>query len=60
MVPKNRHRFTLAIVEVTSTSMVLEHQITDEPEEVGDDPEAEIDHFRSAEVLLIVVALIPN
>jgi len=48
MAPKNRDGQLPTIVETTTASMVSERQLTDELEEVGDDPEVEINPFGSA------------
>jgi len=47
MASKNRHRYTLAIVEVAAASMVSERQIADELEKVDDVPEEEVNPFGS-------------
>ena len=47
MAPRNGHRRNPAIAEAATSSMLSEHQIADELEEVDDGPEEEIHPFGS-------------
>ena len=47
MASKNRHRYTLAIVEVAAASMISKRQLADELAEVDDVPEEEVNPFGS-------------
>ena len=60
MAPKNKHRFTPAIVDAAATSMISEHQTADELEEVGDDPEEETTLLDRLHVHRTMLALIPR
>jgi len=47
MAQKNRHKHVLVIIEVVAASMILECQLADKLNEIGNDPEEDISPFES-------------